>query len=690
MQADINSYYQEFQQDVYASADVDGSFAEDAFFELFCEHLIESGEVETADRAQYLGPKGLRIDGFGGDPESSDGRLNLIVLDFHQEEEPGSLTATDLNSIFPRATNFLKKSLDREFRDGLEESSPAFGLATLIAGRWSTINAVRIIVISNRVLSLRAEGRDTITYKDIPVTHSVWDFGRLHRYVMSGRGREDIEIDIVKDYGSPLPTLPAHVGNDDYEAYLVVISGQQLADIYGHWGSQLLEQNVRSFLQARGSVNKGIRNTLENSPEMFFAYNNGITATAEDVTTIESNRGLAITHLKNLQIVNGGQTTASIFSASRKKGIDLSKVFVQMKLSVIDPSRSEEVVPKISEYANSQNRVNAADFFANHPFHIRMEQFSRRIYAPSPDGTFRESKWFYERARGQYMDGKTRLTDAQTKKYELEYPKHQLISKTDLAKFLNCWDEMPDLVSKGAQKNFAAFAEEIGKKWTKQPDGFNEVYYRDSIAKAIIFRETEKLVTSQPWYGGGYRANVVAYAIAKTARDIRLRHESLDFDQVWRRQALSDDLREALTVAAQAAHSILVLPPSPGMNVTEWAKQQNCWNRIASEKIEWPKGFLKSLGSRDVQIEKKNDAIKDQRLLNGIEAQMAVINAGGEVWKSLREWAIQRGLITPAEDGILAVASAIPFKIPTERQSTKTLETLKRLQAEGCTIVLKA
>lgn len=689
MQTEFESYYQEFFQEVYADADIDGAFVEDAFFDLFCGQLIDAGEIETADRAQYLGPRGMRIDGYGGDPIDTNGILTLIVADFLQSDAIGTLTMTELNKIFPSATNFLKKALDKDFRDGLEESSPAFGLATLIAGRWTSINVIRIVAISNRVLSTRAEGRAAIELKGIPLTFSVWDFGRLHRYVMSGRGREEIEIDIERDYGSAWQALPAHLDNAEYEAFLVVMSGRQLADIYGRWGSQLLEQNVRSFLQARANVNKGIRTTLENTPEMFFAYNNGITATAEHVETRLSERGLQITHLTNLQIVNGGQTTASIFAASRKSEVDLSRVFVQMKLSVIDPAKAEEIVPKISEFANSQNRVNAADFFANHPFHVRMEQFSRRIFAPSPDGTFRESKWFYERARGQYLDGKSRLTPAQTKKYEIEYPKSQLLSKTDLAKFLNCWKEKPDLVSKGAQKNFASFAEETGKEWTKGADDFNESFYRDSVAKAIIFREIEKLVTSQPWYGGGYRANVVAYAIAKIARDIRLRQDVVNFEDIWKKQGLTPGLRDALIVAAKAAHEVLVSPSSAGMNVTEWAKQQGCWNRLAYVEIAWPEGFVKELKSRDVQVARKRDAIKDQKLLNGIESQAAVFNAGAELGRSVLDWGNERRLLSVTELGCLRVAATMPAKIPTERQSSKILDALRRMQQEGCMITIE-
>ncbi|MHB8267464.1 AIPR family protein [Bradyrhizobium sp.] len=684
MSSELEEFYKEFFQDVHGTADADGRYAEDTFFELFCNQLIDAGELETADRAQYLSQRGIRVDGYGGDPALSDGVLSLIVADFNQSSQIGTLTASEMDAIFKRVFNFLTRSLDASFRNAAEETAPGFGLADLIAKRWPAVAKVRLFLISNRILSARVDGRDAGEFKGIPITYSVWDLERLYRFAATGHGREDISIDLNEDFGGPLAALPAHLTSAGYEAYLVVIPGRQLADIYDRWGARLLEQNVRVFLQARGGVNKGIKMTLESSPEMFFAYNNGITATAEQITTETTKAGLFITQLKNLQIVNGGQTTASIHAASRRKDISLANVFVQMKLSVVQPAEAVDVIPKISEYANSQNRVNAADFFANHPFHIQMEKFSRRIFAPSPDGTFRESKWFYERARGQYQDARALLTIAQRKKFDLEYPKRQVISKTDLAKFLNLWKGHPDIVSRGAQKNFAQFANATGKEWSKNPDAFNERYYRHAIAKAIVFRETERLVTEQPWYEGGYRANVVAYAIAKIGHDVEGRKLAVDFDGIWKMQNISEDLRDALTIASKAIHEVITTPP-PGMsNVTEWAKQQACWSRVSGLAISWPKSFLEELVTQGEQREEQQGAIKDQHLLNGIEAQMAVVKAGGPFWRDLKQWGISKSLLSPTEAGILDVAASMPSRLPSEKQSVIAVETLRKLHREGC------
>lgn len=684
MTVPLDEFYKEFFQDVIAAADVDGQYKEDAFFDQFCDQLVEAGELDSADRAAYVRPSGgLRVDGYGGDPLESEGVLTLIVLDFNQSPEIARHTGTEMEASFKRVSNFLEKALDARFRNSLEESCAAFGLADMIASRWPNISKIRLLLLSNRKLSARVDGRDAAVFEGRSITYSVWDIDRLYRFVTAGHGREEILIDLANDYGGGIPLLEAHQPEADYKAYLAVIPGSQLATIYDKWGARLLEQNVRVFLQARGSINKGIRNTIENDPAMFFAYNNGLTATAEDVTTQRNESGLFLTTLRNLQIVNGGQTTASIHAAYRKK-IDLSKVFVQVKLSIVPPERVIDVVPRISEYANSQNKVNAADFFANHPFHVRMEGFSRRIFAPSPDGTFRESKWFYERSRGQYQDARSMLSPALQKKFDLEYPKQQLFSKTDMAKFLNIWRGHPDVVSKHAQKNFVHFASAIGKEWAKQSDDFNESYYRHTVAKAIVFSAAEKLIPVQPWYDGGYRAQTVAYAIAKLAYDMDARELAVDFDAIWKKQKVSDAMERALAVSAGEVYKVITNPLSGISNVGEWAKQQACWARVTNLRIDWPTEWLDEMTGKAEEKSQKHAAVKNQRMLNGIEAQMMVVNAGGPFWQEVIGWAKFRSLLSEEEGGILQAASMNRPKPASEKQAIRAVEILRRLQLEGC------
>ena len=680
---DLEEFAHELLLDVHAESDADGQYLEDVFFQKVCDQLTEAGELETADRVPYRSPaRGIRVDGYGGDPSDSNGTLSLIILDFHVSQTVGRMTGSEMDNLFRRLSNYLRYSLDAGWRNALEETNPAFGLADLIAQRWQDVAKVRLLLVSNRTLSERVDGRSAEVLDERQVTYSVWDIRRLHGFTTVGAAREDMEVDLIRDFGGPLPVLPAQHTIGQYESYLAVVPGEVLADIYDRWGARLLEQNVRVFLQGRGKVNRGIRLTLENEPSMFFAYNNGITATAEAVDISDTGGRLLLRRLINFQIVNGGQTTASIHLA-RLRNVDISHTFVQMKLSVVSADRATTLVPKISEYANSQNRVSAADFSANHPFHVRLEEFSRRIHAPAPDGSFRQSKWFYERARGQFADARARLTPTQRRKFDLENPRRQLFTKTDLAKFINVWEGRPHEVSLGAQKNFAAFVPRVRQAWKRSPNDFNEAWYRQAVAKAIVFRATERLVSAQPWYQGGYRANIVAYTIAKVAHDVAEQRHSVDFESIWQRQALGPRLAETVAYVAEQVHDVLVDPPAGIRNVTEWAKKEGCWDRVRMLRLELPPSVRDELVSVEEREEAERDARKDQQALNGIEAQIAVVNAGGDFWADALNWGRSRQLLTPTQCGILEVAARIPQRMPTEKQSAKAVEALARLQSEG-------
>lgn len=686
MPIEITEFYQDFFQDIVGTANVDGEYLEDAFFEKFCDFLIEEGELETADRV-YLHRRGLRVDGYGGDPRESGGLLTLIVCDFDPSNEISTLTATEMEANFKRTRNFLSKTLDASFRNELEETHPAFGLSDMIAARWRSTHKVRIILITNRIISSRIDGRAKEELDGTPITHTVWDLSRIFKIATSKQRREEIEIDLEGEFGGSLPVLPAALKGTLYKSYLAVVPGYQLAQIYDRWHTRLLEQNVRVFLQFRGKVNKGMRVSLEFQPDMFFAYNNGITATAEEVEVEKKEDQLYIKSMKNFQIVNGGQTTAAIHAASKRKGFDLTNVFVQMKLSIIDPDHAQEVVPKISEYANSQNKVTAADFFSNHPFHVRMEEFSRRIYFRSPEGGFRETKWFYERARGQYNDARANLTSARKRRFEEEFPKRQVFSKTDLAKFLNVWRSLPHIVSRGAQKNFAEFGKFIDAEWEKD-DGkgknqLNELFYRHTIAKALIFKEVERIVSDAEWYQGGYRANIVAYAISKVAYDLEQIHKYFDFDIVYQNQLIGASMSDTFRLSTKAVHDILVNPPETSRNVTEWAKKEDCWNRVRLLRISWPDQFLNSLISESEIKTQNREEGKKQKELTGIQAMTAVLKAGREFWIEVRDWGRERNLLTEKEEGILEVAVQIPGKYPSDKQSLILVSTIQKLNEEG-------
>jgi hypothetical protein len=682
----IQQFHEDFFKEVLGTAEAEQDWAADVFFDLFCSQLVEASEIETADRCHYQSQQGVRIDGCGGDPRRSEGRLTLIVSDFHPSIANATLTATELKKAFKRARSFLTKALDPGFREKLDWNSPVCGLCEMIASRWPDVEKVRILLISNRQLSTRIKGHESDEQDGRPVSYAAWDLSRLHSFVTGGQALEPIEIDFSSEDGGGLPVLPAHLGDAGYASYLAVMRGDTLARIYDQWGTRLLERNVRVFLTTRTKVNKGMQTTLETCPEMFFAYNNGLTATAEAVQVEGSEGALRIRGIRNLQIVNGGQTTASVFAARRNKEIDLSKVFVQMKLSVVSADDARELVPSICRFANTQNKISGADFFSNHPYHVRIEKFSRRLVVPAADGTFQETKWFYERARGQYQNARSGKTIAQRRQFDLSFPKRQMFTKTDLAKFMLVWEQEPHVVSKGAQHCFARYATLTDTRWMEDDRDYNEAHFREIVAKAILFRHLERSINPRTlaWYDGGYRANIVAYSLSKLAQLLESRKEHLDFDLIWRNQAISEPLQENLLAAARTCHEILVSPPGQTRNVTEWAKKVDCWRKVKETPVPWPHPEFREVMDRKAARQVRSEARREQSELNGIEAQALVVATGAEFWRRLLDWETGRGILLPRERSILEVCTALPVMIPSDKQALSALESYRKLVDEGC------
>jgi hypothetical protein len=684
--SELEEYHQNLIADIRREADASGILMVEAFFDRMTERLTEAGELEVVDRAYYQigeGAQKLRIDGYAGDPRDAEGVLGLIVCDFVDSDEVQTFGKSDVSPILNPLIRFLKKARTEEFRDALNEVSPAFQVSDLIIATWSRVTKVKLILISNRQYIGRDDAVKLADLGDVPITWSVWDLARFERFDRSGQAREDMVIDFANDFGAPLPALKASQSDAALESYLMIVPGHQLAAIYDRWGARLLEANVRSFLQARPKTNQGIQKTVKEQPELFFPYNNGLSATANEVTCVRTEEGLAIASISNLQIVNGAQTTGSIHSGLKTAKEQLSHVFVQMKLTVVPPDRSEEIVPKISEYANTQNKVNAADFFSNHPFHIRIEQFSREVIFTAREGERHDSKWFYERSRGQLINARSRLTAAQQKGFDLLFPKAQIFNKTDLAKFEYSASGHPDIVSRGAQKNFSEFAKYIGEAWPRSDSKYDQLWYRRLIAKAIIFRRLESEVPKQDWYEGGYRANIVTYAMAKVFHDANGQKQALDLDIIWQRQAVSDALLRALLLAAKDAHDVITHPPTGVRNMSEWAKKQACWSGLKSRTLKYGEDFGSCLALVDNVRTEERDARAETVLTDGINAQAEVVKLKAAFWNTVMEWGRAKKKLTPKDMQILEICSSIPKRIPTDFQAKHALEVLARLRDHG-------
>ena len=680
-QEPLEDFSENLRQDVIALAETDdhGMMLADSFTQTVFDMLSEAGECDDP-LVCYHRARGIEVSGYGIDEE--EGRLDLFLSIHTNQTPPVTVPRRDVGIGFRRLRSFLEWCLDGRYVE-LEESSPAFDMAAYIYSFKGNLAKVQLCVLTDGRSTLQTVPQDP-PIGDVAVVNSLWDIVRFHRMGSSGRQRETISVDLMERFGNPIPCIQAENNQEGYRAFMMLVPGKMLRSIYDDFGSRLLESNVRSFLQARGKVNRGIRDTILTEPERFLAYNNGITMTAEEVEVCDSHEGTAIARLDGLQIVNGGQTTASLLATGRGRA-DLSQVYVAAKLIEIDAGDThDELVRNVSRYSNSQNRISEADFSSNDPFHVRIEELSRTIWAPAVGGSQRQTKWFYERARGQYQVAKaSEPTPAKRRVFSEEYPTKQRFSKTDLAKFENTWDQSPHIVSKGAQANFSDYMIRLGERDNYIPD---RSHFERLIAKAIMFKSSERIVQRQNF--GGYRANIVTYTLALLSHATTQR---IDLGRIWREQALSENIEQAIAELSHGIHRSITNPPS-ARNITQWCKQEECWEIVKRDVS--PRGAVNRIeaelldisGTRSEQKRSVSELSRDH-----VENLTRLVNVASSGWQMLAEWgagtdsldpsqrhlaqrigrALQRGHQIKAADaaravGILDRAKALGFSVETD------------------------
>ena len=669
----MDQFYYDFMEEVSVASDMEtsGWTKDDFLTSIMLEYLEEAGEVSDPVMCPFRS-HGLQLNAYAIDEDCSN--LDIFVCLYSDSDSPKSVSQADVDAAIKRAIQLYQKAIN-DLYTSFEKDNDTYEFAITVNQQKAQIKTVRICALTNGLV--KPIPFKNITMGNAEISFVIWDIDRLYRCVTSGKMRETIEIDFEEKFGVTIPCIENGT-SEKYSVYLAIISGELLAALYDEYRDRLLEKNVRSFLQVKGAVNKGIRDTLRDEPDMFLAYNNGISVTAESVDIVRDENGKpSIRRIRDMQIVNGGQTTASIFNAhkDRKINADLSKVFVQMKLSVItSPEDMDEIVPRISAFANTQNKVQVADFSANDPFHRRVEELSRIIWAPAQGG-MKPVNWFYERARGQYADMLSRETTTLRRKQFKET--HPVFTKTDLAKYENTWDQLPFQVSEGAQKNFRRFTLRLDERKAALPD---EKYFQNLVAKAILFRRTEKLVQQQQY--GGYRANIVTYTLAllsfKTAQRINL-------EKIWKEQSLSPILEAEIIKVSKIIHGIITNPPG-GANVGEWCKKEKCWDvvkkcdytvsdKLSSELVDV--GYTSAKATPNSSIDSLTE--DEQKIID----KAAAVSA--ETWLALSRWAKETNNFQPWLRSMLFSVGTLVGRgrKPIIKQSKHALKALKDAGDKG-------
>jgi len=656
------------------------------FFNIFSVISAENGDTPDLEYNPILkeGTNGYRIDGYAFEFLESDGiesgDLYLAVCDFRQDRLISGVNSSDIDKAVNGVMRFIKLASDKSFLSGLEETSFAYQLAILLHQYNSRIRRIRVVIFTNGHLRLRKNTVESRDFGGASLHVNVLDIERYTK--IASLGREPIEIEFSDDIGGPIECLPASVDDKSYTSYLFAIPGSVLANVFSNFGNRLLEQNVRTFLQAKTKVNKGILKTIAEEPGMFFAYNNGLTATASKVYTHRLPSGsLAISNIRDFQIVNGGQTTASLLYARDALRLSLQNVHVQVKLSVVEESQLGDVVPKISEYANTQNKVSVADLASNSPVQIKIERLSKEIQTPQKGGELYSSRWFYERARGQYKSLFSYKTKSEKSKLDLLYPKAQLITKTDLAKYELSFSGHPHHVSEGAQKCFSRYVTNLSKTDIKT---INETWFRRSVAKSILFMKLDKDMQLADWYkeDRGYKSQIVTYTLSACADGFRANGLQIDLDRIWREQEVPKELATWMLNEAFKVSKILKAPPPNVRNISEFAKRELCWLHHVRGNAGLPNNKVMQYGiALSEFLEETKQGLKVDTTNRDLDFDIAVLRLVSRV-SELKVLAEKAGVASPKNMSALEkLASGKVFSLSiAEKNALKYL--LERLAVE--------
>jgi hypothetical protein len=636
-------YKAELFNKISIEAESNSSFPEESFFNYVSDLLAEVGILDDVEYSPFKNTnKGIRIDGYSWNPLEKT--VSAIIVDFTNEPEISkSLSNSQIRDLAKRASRFLENVCQEKFIESLEITDPGRFAASEIAALAGETIKYRIVILTDQILTSRIKKIKIESIREIETSTEIWDLERLKGLEASGAEYEEFSVDFMK-LGGGIRVLPANESENGVSSYLGVMPGQLLSDIYHEFGQRLLESNVRTFLDFRAGTNRGMRKSLLTEPTRFFAYNNGITVTATKIETYIENGQTYVSSLENMQVVNGGQTTAAIYFSPRDKGgikgtektynyadIDLSKVFVQMKLTVIEDKQVSDIVKSnIATFANSQNSIQQSDLVSNHPYHLSIETRSRKQLMPAGEMGI-SSKWYYERVRGQYSTQCRPLSAEQKRKFETEFPKRQVFTKTDMAKYENTWRMLPHIVKKGAQANLKLFGADVIKEFEKDESTFGPTYFNDLVSKAILFRSVDVAILGSEWYRGekGLKAEMTTFSIALTRRLLLNKKLDINLSTIFANQKVSETLLSSIVSLAREIRQKITDASFTGgvTNASEFCKSEKGWNRIQLIHFDFNNLRKTDVLSTEEAIEarvEKRELNKVAKSISGLEYVLSV------------------------------------------------------------------
>lgn len=623
--------------------------------QLFTRYAIDllkaNGEVDNVivayDEETNPGRKSHKVNAFSISDDYTS--VSLFVTIYKAQKTIQSLSEKEVSDAIKLVSNFYIKAAQEDYVNRLTDSAEIVGCAQVLGKDdefKDNAQQIKIYILTNGIFSGKLKTDKGLG--GLQLTCKMIDLDRLCE--MSEEQSQPIFVDF-ESLGYKVPCITGAEDNDLYQAYIAIVPGACLADLYETYKVRLMENNVRQFLQFTGKINKGIKETIEKEPEMFLAYNNGIAATASDIELDRT--GKFIKSVKGLQIVNGGQTTASLYHVKdTNKDVDLSRILVQVKFSIVrNEERYDEIVANISRCANTQNKVSESDFSANREELIRLETWSRSVMTePSstrPTSTF----WYFERAKGQYKnfrlkEGFTKQAESQ---FDMKYPKEQVFTKYDLAKYENCYGEThflvkingidcddyigPHTVCMGNEKNYAVFLKHNMPKLSE----IDNIYFEDLIAKAILFKEADKRYGTKQ-HGepiGEIKKTVVPYAIALLHH---ITDGQIDLYKIWMRQEVSTELSNFLYELMKQINKF-ILSYEGVARYEELAKKKSLWEDVKSHTWSYNlKDIKRDLIDPNNPPKRVSKSKEEQERILAEECRIMISNVPIEIWERIALW----------------------------------------------------
>lgn len=643
MTQEEKQFYSEFMEIVVEQANANNTSIESELTKSIIDYIIESGEALAPELCEcHSNPNNDKLTGHyklnAFDYSESSGILDLFGTIYYEGQNP-ILSQGTAERMANELSCFFRLAIEGHEAKRAYEDSEIRNVMDSIKEEYEAkrIELVRVFVLSNGFKNVEMDDwedgefkkNDSTSYT-IPIEFHIWDMEEVFKAEQLRRNNQEIIINFDSDYHAKLECIETFDEKNGIKSYLTIMPAIVLAQIYSKYKVRLIDKNVRNFLGGRIKVNNAMARTIAETPELFFSYNNGISSTAAEVTILDELGKKYISSIRNWHIVNGGQTTSTIYNALKKKGMEanLQKTFVSVKVSEVPyivEQNIKTLVGDIAKYANSQTKIKDSDLSANAPYMLDLQAQSRKEWATDSYG--HQTLWYFERLRGQFLTDKSMAGGVGTqkvKRFEEERPQNQRFNKADVAKLEMAWNEKPFDACKGGEVCF----DKYWKLISNNPPKVDEQYFHNIVAKSIIYKRVNSIIIIRG--NKGHAATIASYTLALLSLRSK---KKLDLNYIWDNQKVHDDLIPVIEECIKAVSEQLRVMATQDKNPQTESKKVDFWNNIQNRTlgITLPDSVLIDESNITIVTEEQRKALKK------------AVERGVDFWKNLSVWCRKDG-----------------------------------------------